>query len=52
VRLAHWLVRHSGPVVLSNHDTDRVRTLYRDLGFRIVLLHAPEAEPPRASCWR
>lgn len=41
VRLAHWLARHSGPVVLSNHDTERVRTLYQDLGFRIELLHAP-----------
>lgn len=41
VRLAHWLVQHPGPVLLSNHDTDRVRTLYQDLGFRIVLLHAP-----------
>ena len=41
VRLAHWLVRHPGPVVLSNHDTDRVRRLYQDLRFRIVLLHAP-----------
>ncbi|MBX3180332.1 MAG: Dam family site-specific DNA-(adenine-N6)-methyltransferase [Candidatus Hydrogenedentes bacterium] len=41
VRLAHWLARHPGPVVLSNHDTDRVRTLYQDLGFRIVQLHAP-----------
>jgi DNA adenine methylase len=28
-------------VVLSNHDTDRVRSLYQELGFRIVLLHAP-----------
>lgn len=41
VRLAQWLVRHPGPVVLSNHDTDRVRRLYQELGFRIVLLHAP-----------
>ena len=41
VRLTEWLLRHPGPVVLSNHDTDRVRSLYQDLGFRIMLLHAP-----------
>lgn len=41
VRLAQWLARHPGPVVLSNHDTARVRSLYQDLGFRVVLLHAP-----------
>tara|TARA_R110001592_G_scaffold13581_13_gene62053 strand:+ start:1580 stop:2425 length:846 start_codon:yes stop_codon:yes gene_type:complete len=41
VRLAQWLARHPGPVVLSNNDTDRVRSLYQHLGFRIVLLHAP-----------
>ena len=41
VRLAHWLRRHSGPVVLSNQATPRVVRLYKDLGFRLVFLLAP-----------
>src|SRR5512146_2583768 len=32
VRLAQWLARHPGPVVLSNQATDRVMKLYRRLG--------------------
>jgi DNA adenine methylase len=41
VRLATWLARHPGPVVLSNQATPRIRDLYRDLGFEILLLQAP-----------
>jgi DNA adenine methylase len=40
-RLAHWLARHPGPVVLSNQATERILTLYRDLGFEVELLPAP-----------
>jgi DNA adenine methylase len=41
VRLAKWLARHPGPVVLSNQATQRIRKLYRDLGFRLSLREAP-----------
>jgi DNA adenine methylase len=41
VRLARWLARHSGPVVLSNQATDRIRELYSDLGYEIRILTAP-----------
>ena len=41
VRLAHWLARHKGPVVLSNQATERILALYESLGFRLVLLDAP-----------
>jgi DNA adenine methylase len=41
VRLAKWLARHPGPVVLSNQATRRIRKLYRDLGFRLSLREAP-----------
>ena len=34
-RLAEWLSRHPGPVILSNQATDRVLKLYRKLGFRL-----------------
>jgi DNA adenine methylase len=40
-RLAHWLAEHPGPVVLSNQATDRIRRLYRKLGFTIATLDAP-----------
>ncbi|MTI64003.1 Dam family site-specific DNA-(adenine-N6)-methyltransferase [Methylophaga sp.] len=40
-RLAEWLSRHPGPVVLSNQATDRVQRLYRKLGFRLRFLDAP-----------
>lgn len=46
VRLAEWLSKHSGPVVLSNQATERVLQLYQDLGFDIKLLEAPR----RISC--
>jgi DNA adenine methylase len=41
IRLAQWLARHPGPVVLSNQATDRVRELYKDLGYLITILTAP-----------
>ncbi len=46
VRLAKWLIRHPGPVVLSNQATERIVDLYSDLGFRISNLSAPR----RISC--
>jgi DNA adenine methylase len=41
VKLAERLARHRGPVVLSNQATDRIRELYRRLGYRISILKAP-----------
>jgi len=41
VRLAEWLIKHSGPVVLSNQKTDRIVKLYKKLGFEIKFLDAP-----------
>jgi DNA adenine methylase len=41
VRLAEWLAQHSGPVVLSNQATQRIKRLYRDLGFKLELMEAP-----------
>jgi DNA adenine methylase len=46
IALAHWLKDHPGPVVVSNHATDRVLELYRDLDFEVQLLDAPR----RISC--
>ncbi len=46
VRLAEWLARHPGPVVLSNQATERIVRLYRDLDFRLTFLEAPR----RISC--
>jgi DNA adenine methylase len=40
-RLAEWLAAHDGPVVLSNQATQRVKRLYRDLGFKLKLMKAP-----------
>lgn len=40
-RLAHWLSRHPGPVVLSNQATPRIKDLYSDLGFKLRYLDAP-----------
>jgi len=45
-RLAVWLTRHSGSVVVSNQATPRILELYRDHGFEIRLLDAPR----RISC--
>lgn len=41
VRLAQWLARHPGPVVLSNQATKRVVRLYTRLGFQLFFLQAP-----------
>ncbi|NLL43988.1 MAG: Dam family site-specific DNA-(adenine-N6)-methyltransferase [Firmicutes bacterium] len=46
VRLAEWLAKHSGPVVLSNQATERIVRLYKKFGFDIQLLEAPR----RISC--
>ncbi|NLJ25334.1 MAG: Dam family site-specific DNA-(adenine-N6)-methyltransferase [Firmicutes bacterium] len=46
VRLAHWLARHEGPVILSNQATPRIVELYGDLGFKLRFLKAPR----RISC--
>ncbi len=46
VRLAEWLAKHRGPVVLSNQKTERVVHLYEKLGFRLETLDAPR----RISC--
>jgi DNA adenine methylase len=40
-RLAVWLSRHPGPVILSNQATKRIVKLYRSLGFRLEFLDAP-----------
>lgn len=41
VRLLKWLVRHPGPVVLSNQATGRIVELYQDQGFSLSFLDAP-----------
>jgi DNA adenine methylase len=41
VRLAAYLARHPGPVVLSNQATGRIVELYRELGFEVRFLEAP-----------
>jgi DNA adenine methylase len=41
VRLAEWLARHSGPVIVSNQATERIVDLYRSLGFALKFLDAP-----------
>mgnify|MGYP006116707449 FL=1 len=41
VRTAEWLVQHSGPVILVNQATPRIKALYRRLGFRLRYLDAP-----------
>lgn len=45
-RTAETLARHRGPVVLVNQATDRIKRLYRKLGFSISYLDAPR----RISC--
>jgi DNA adenine methylase len=46
VRLAEWLSKHPGPVLLSNQATPRIMKLYKSLGFRTRTLDAPR----RISC--
>ncbi len=45
-RLTAWLVRHEGPVVLSNQATKRVLQLYEESGFTCQIVDAPR----RISC--
>ncbi|HEY9785962.1 MAG TPA: Dam family site-specific DNA-(adenine-N6)-methyltransferase [Candidatus Obscuribacterales bacterium] len=40
-RLAVWLSKHRGPVILSNQATDRILKLYESLGFHTRLITAP-----------
>lgn len=40
-RLATWLASVPGPVVASNQATERIVTLYKDLGFTVETLPAP-----------
>jgi DNA adenine methylase len=46
VRLAKWLAKHPGKIVLSNQATDRIVDLYQDYGFTIDIVDAPR----RISC--
>ncbi len=41
LRLAEWLSKHKGPVILSNQATERVLKLYKKLGFKTKILQAP-----------
>jgi DNA adenine methylase len=41
VRAATWLASHPGPVILVNQATERIRTLYADLGFQLEFVRAP-----------
>ncbi len=41
VRLAKWLSKHPGPVILSNQATDRIIDLYQSYDFHIKFLDAP-----------
>jgi DNA adenine methylase len=43
VRLAEWLAKHEGPVLLSNQATKRIKELYKDLGFKLKLIDAPRS---------
>lgn len=45
-RLAEWLAKHPGPVVLSNQATTRIEELYKRLGYQLHFLEAPR----RISC--
>jgi DNA adenine methylase len=45
-RTAELLAKHHGPVVMSNQATDRVVSLYEQLGFHLQYLDAPR----RISC--
>lgn len=41
VRLAEWLSKHKGPVVLSNQATEKIVELYSKLGFKLIYRDAP-----------
>jgi len=40
-RLIDWATSHSGPVIITNHATHRIKRLYRKAGFSIQILQAP-----------
>lgn len=40
-RLALWLSKHEGPVLISNYPTSRVLRLYRQLGFSTLTVMSP-----------
>lgn len=42
VRLANWLAKHPGKVIASNNGTDRIMSLYSDLGFDVELIELPK----------
>tara|TARA_B100000795_G_scaffold93340_1_gene68300 strand:- start:706 stop:1497 length:792 start_codon:yes stop_codon:yes gene_type:complete len=46
VRLAEHLSKHKGPVALSNQATEKIKKLYKSLGFKLHYLDAPR----RISC--
>ena len=46
IRLAKFLVKHKGPVIISNQATPRIMKLYKEHGFKLKLLTAPR----RISC--
>ena len=46
VRVAEWLAKHPGPVVLVNQSTPRIVNLYESLGYSLTYLSAPR----RISC--
>jgi DNA adenine methylase len=45
-RTAGFLARHTGPVILANQATTRIKELYSDLGYKLTEL----AGPRRISC--
>lgn len=45
-RLASWLAKQNCPAIASNQATERILSLYQDLGFKIEILDAPR----RISC--
>jgi len=45
-RTARWLAKHTGPVVLVNQATERIKRLYSSLGYSLTELEAPR----RISC--
>jgi DNA adenine methylase len=45
-RTAEFLAKHPGPIVISNQATERIVSLYTELGFLITYLDAPR----RISC--
>lgn len=46
VRLAEFLAKHPGPVLISNQATPRMKKLYKRLGFKLKFFKAPR----RISC--